>query len=139
MTTYKTEQKKALIDFLTKNSSRTFTIEEICREMEEDGEYVLPPGRSTVYRLIPKLIEENIVRQFYRGTSGKAVYQIVGGEGCGGHMHLKCTACGRIFHMSAGISEELSKRIAMWNGFMVNPGQTMVFGVCRECMKGEGI
>lgn len=139
MATYKTEQKKALIDFLTKNSRRTFTIEEICREMEADPEYVLPPGRSTVYRLIPKLIEDNVVKRFYRGTSRKTVYQIVGGEDCTGHMHLKCTTCGRIFHMSTGISQELSKKIAEWDDFMVDAGQTMIFGICKECMKGEQI
>ena len=31
MARYNTEQKRELIDFLTRNSSRSFTVEEICR------------------------------------------------------------------------------------------------------------
>lgn len=136
MTTYRTEQKRELMDFLTKNGNRSFTIDEICREMKADTRYITPPGRSTVYRLIPKLLDENMIKQFYRGTSHKTVYQIVGGEECSAHMHLKCTVCGRIFHMGAGISEELSKKIYEWDDFAVDAGQTMIFGTCKDCKGG---
>jgi Fur family ferric uptake transcriptional regulator len=135
MATYKTEQKKELIKFLTDNKDKAFTIDEICRGMEACSNCT-PPGRSTIYRLIPKLLEENIIRQFTREESLKTVYQIVGGEQCREHLHLKCTVCQNIFHMGADSSQTLLNLIKAWDGFEMNMSKTIIFGVCRNC-KGD--
>lgn len=134
MATYNTQQKQELINFLTRNSQKAFSIDEICEAMAADVSCISPPGRSTVYRLIPKLLEENIIRQFSRGSGRKIVYQIVGGDECSHHLHLKCSRCGRIFHMSQKASEELSKKICQSNDFTVDALETVIFGVCKECI-----
>ena len=137
MARYITKQKRELIDFLTRNSSRSFTVEEICRGMEADPRYISPPGRSTVYRLIPKLLDEKKIRHFSSEEGRRQVYQIMGGMECAGHMHLKCTACGRLYHVSVPVSMALSSEIEQTENFKVSAGETVIFGTCSHCLKGD--
>ena len=134
MTTYNTEQKNELLRFLKKNSQKSFTIDEICSEMHEDSNIATPPGKSTLYRLIPKLVEDNMIKQFNGGKGRKNIYQITGDETCSSHLHLKCVNCGRIIHMDSDISVELSKIIQMHDEFKVSTGKTTIFGTCKECI-----
>ena len=134
MTTYNTEQKNELLRFLKKHSQQSFTIDEICSGMHQDSQIETPPGKSTLYRLIPKLVDENMIKQFNDGKGRKNVYQITGDSTCGHHLHLKCINCGRIIHMDSSISEELSKRIAEHDEFRVSTGKTTIFGTCRDCL-----
>lgn len=134
MTTYNTEQKNELLRFLKKNSQKSFTIEEICNEMHADNQIETPPGKSTLYRLIPKLVEDNMIKQFNGGKGRKNVYQVIGDERCNSHLHLKCVNCGRIIHMDSDISVELSKMIQMHDEFKVSTGKTTIFGTCKECI-----
>lgn len=134
MTTYNTEQKNELLRFLKKNSQKSFTIEEICNEMHADNQIETPPGKSTLYRLIPKLVEDNMIKQFNGGKGRKNVYQVIGDERCNSHLHLKCVNCGRIIHMDSDISVELSKMIQMHDEFRVSTRKTTIFGTCKECI-----
>lgn len=136
MATYQTEQKKELLSFLRKNSSRAFTIDEICKGMKNDQECISPPGKSTVYRLIPKLLEENSIRQF-SGGKRRITYQIMDGAFCSRHIHLKCTACGRIFHLSDGKTSALVSLLRDSENFFVNAGETILYGKCEACSRGE--
>ncbi|MBQ9960842.1 MAG: transcriptional repressor [Firmicutes bacterium] len=133
MTGYKTEQKKELISFLRKNSHRAFTIDEMCQAMNDDPTLISPPGKSTVYRLIPKLLEDNTIKQFSSSTN-RRVYQIVAGEGCSSHIHLKCTKCGKIIHTTAEVTTTLCQSIASSNDFCINTGETVLFGTCKDCL-----
>lgn len=133
MTGYKTEQKKELISFLRKNSHRAFTIDEMCKAMDDDPTLISPPGKSTVYRLIPKLLEDNTIKQFSNNTN-RRVYQIVGDEGCHRHIHLKCTRCGKILHTTAEVTDSLCKSIASSNDFCISTGETVLFGLCKDCL-----
>ena len=133
MTTYNTEQKNELLRFLKKHQNQSFTIDEIATEMKGDSTIAVPPGKSTLYRLIPKLVDDNMVKQFSEGKGRKNVYQITGDKTCSHHLHLKCMECGKILHMDTSISEELSKRIREYDQFMVSAGKTTIFGLCKEC------
>ena len=52
-------------------------------------------------------------------------------------MHLKCVTCGKILHMDTLISDELSKRIADHDQFMVSAGKTTIFGICKDCQQND--
>ena len=56
--TYNTQQKKELMDFLKKHPERSYTIDEIAAEMKADPDFANPPGKSTIYRLMPGLAEK---------------------------------------------------------------------------------
>ena len=133
LASYQTNQKKELLAFLEKHKDKAFTIEEIARAMEQDSQFSAAPGKSTIYRLMPILVEKNIVKRFSRGSGVTAAYQIVGGKNCLGHMHLKCTSCGRLFHMSDEDSQLLTKQIEEKICFTVDPVQTLLYGQCGQC------
>ena len=134
MSSYNTEQKKLLEEFMTKNRDRSFTIDEIIEGLRDmRGESEILPGRSTVYRLIGRLAEEGKLRKFVKADSRKASYQLVAGQHCDCHLHLKCVGCGKLFHMDEEISDELVRRISAFSNFSVDEEATVLFGKCAVC------
>ena len=92
---YKTEQKKAVIDFFRENSERHFSVAEVCDAVSSNG-----TGKSTVYRQISKLFESGVLRRFETPDSKMFVYQYADSDkNCEHHYHLKCVKCGRLIHM----------------------------------------
>ena len=133
MSQYQTEQKKLLASFLHDHKDRAFTVEEICESIKaEKGEDAL--GKSTLYRLMTRMVEEGSVKRFVRGNSRKFVYQAVECEHCDAHLHLKCTDCGKLFHMEEEISEELLSVIRKSSSFSVSEEKTVLFGTCGACL-----
>lgn len=129
---YHTQQKTVLTDFLRQHSETPYTVEELAGELERlFGETA--PGKSTLYRLINRLVEEGTVKRFVKGNSRHFVYQIAGGEDCHHHLHMKCTDCGRLIHMGHEQSEMILDSIFGDTSFEVDREQTTIFGVCAEC------
>lgn len=135
MTTYNTQQKKQLMDFLKKHPEQSYTIDEIAAEMNADPDFANPPGKSTIYRLMPGLAEENLVKCFAGKRGTKASYQIIGGESCHFHIHLKCTDCGKLLHMSDKDSHTIADDILKSGGFALDLGRTTLFGLCEGCRR----
>ena len=134
MSSYHTEQKKLLIEYLTRHKDNSLTIDEITEGMQASAtDGVCPPGKSTVYRLINKLLEDGKVKKFSRAGTRQAAYQLVEGSRCACHLHLKCTECGRLFHMKERLSDELISRISADQSFLVSQAETVLYGVCRFC------
>lgn len=132
MAEYATEQKKILLDFLTKNSQQAFSVDELSEGMRKSyGDEI--PGTSTIYRLMAKLVEEGTVRRFVKGHSRRFVYQIVGGKHCRSHLHLKCMECGKLLHLDERVSDALLNQIRANNDFSVNEEETVLFGECSAC------
>jgi Fur family ferric uptake transcriptional regulator len=132
MAEYATEQKKMLLDFLTKNAHQAFSVDELVSGMKNtyaDG----VPGISTVYRLMTKLVDEGTVKRFVKGHSRCFVYQIVDGTHCRSHLHLKCMECGKLLHLDDGVSDALLNQIRANNDFSVNEEETVLFGECSAC------
>ena len=132
MAEYTTEQKKMLLDFLTKYAHRSFSVDELIGEMKDEyGEGV--PGTSTVYRWMTRLVDEGRVKRFVKGHSRRFVYQIVGGAHCRSHLHLKCMECGTLLHLDERVSDALLDQIKANNDFSVNEEETVLFGECSAC------
>ena len=138
MAEYKTEQKKLLIDFLERNSDKSYTVEQIvdglCGEVGENA-----PGKSTVYRLMTRLVEEKRVHRFSDEGSRRFLYRIDADDHCRGHLHLKCLQCGKILHLDRDTSSALLERVQSLKGFSIDREETLLFGNCAECKAGEGI
>lgn len=133
MATYKTEQKRELIEFMKKYNEESFTIEELSKRML--NELNSAPGLSTIYRLMPKLVEEGFVKKFEGDTKRRFLYQIVNGEHCHQHLHMKCTNCGKLMHMGDEISKTLLNEVLNTSSFSINQEKTVLFGKCSECIK----
>ena len=129
MAHYQTAQKKLLLDFLREHSRQAFTIEELAAALE-GREHA--PGKSTLYRLMPLLVQEGRVKRVVRGTSRQFLYQMMG-ESCRTHLHLKCSICGQMVHMGHEESLELVRMIDKKYHFSVSEGDTVLFGLCENC------
>lgn len=132
MSEYNTEQKKLLLDFLRKNSDSSYTIEEIVGAIKlSAGD--LAPGRSTVYRLMTRLVEERQVQRFAKERGRSFVYRIIADEHCRNHLHLKCLSCGKILHLDRATSDALLEQVKLVNDFSVSEEATLLFGNCAKC------
>ena len=134
MAEYITEQKKTLLGFLKQHSECSFTVEELTdgiKKMKQSGG--IAPGKSTVYRLMTRFVEEGTVKRFVRGHSRRFVYQIVSGERCNLHLHMKCMRCGKLFHLDESLTDELIEKVKKLYNFSVSESETVLFGKCAEC------
>lgn len=126
MRVYNTQQRKSLIDFLQANSEKSFTIEEIINEMGEEI------SQSTAYRLMTKLVEDGLVHRSVKGNSRSFVYQFINNEKCEGHLHMKCTDCGKVYHLDHSITAHMQDDIKNNTGFEID-SHTVLLGKCIEC------
>ena len=135
MSAYHTEQKRILEAFMSENRDRSFTIDEITEGLFALSGEGAAPGRSTVYRLMGRLVEEGKARRFVNSESRKASYQLVTCEHCDSHLHLKCKDCGMLIHMDGAMSDELLNRIRSYSNFAVDEEETVLYGRCKDCNK----
>lgn len=137
MAEYKTHQREVLLAYLAQSGDMQYSMDELVQGLSSIyGENA--PGKSTVYRLINKLVEDGTVKRFEKNNSKQFVYQIAGGEECHHHLHMKCLQCGRLLHMEHELSKELIELIYGDSDFAVDQEQTTLFGRCKECKKTEG-
>ncbi len=134
MAEYRTMQKKALVDFMTSHCETAFSAEELSEKLKREPIKTVP-GKSTVYRLLQRLVEEGTVKRMVSGNSRKFVYQIVSGEHCDSHLHLKCTGCGKLLHMDDSESSQLLLQVLRKNKFSIDERQTVLLGRCEGCVK----
>ncbi len=127
MKTYNTHQRKALIDFLQAHSKEAFTVEEIVEKMSGGG-----ISQSTAYRLMTKLVEDGLVHRSVKGNSRSFVYQYVNSEKCDGHLHMKCTDCGKVYHLDHSVTALIQNDIKESTHFEID-SHTMLLGKCGNC------
>lgn len=127
MNGYHTEQKKLLLAYLSGRADEIFTLPELTEALGECG-----IGKSTVYRLVARLEEEGAVRRFAREGGGFA-YRYLASAACTSHLHLRCTACGRVIHLKEGALAAVGARLASEHGFRLDEGRTVLLGRCAEC------
>lgn len=127
MRVYNTHQRKALIDFLQSNGEKAFTIEEIVSQMSGDE-----ISQSTAYRLMTKLVEDGLVHRSVKGNSRSFVYQYISDKKCEGHLHMKCTGCGKVYHLDHSITAHIQNDIQSNTNFEID-SHTVLLGKCNEC------
>lgn len=136
MSEYNTEQKRLLLEFLREHSDSSFTIDDIVEAIKLSAGKAAP-GRSTVYRLMTKLVEERTVQRFADEHGRSFLYRIIADEHCRTHLHLKCLQCGRILHLDRKTSETLLESVRKVKDFSVSEEDTLLFGNCAQCREGR--
>lgn len=132
--TYQTQQRKILISFLVDSHDRQLTIEEIMEGLKDEGRNV---PQSSIYRLMKKLVDEGVVRRHAKEDSRQYVYQIIESEECHSHLHLQCTECGKLVHLSHEATSEARQWMQGATGFELNQEKTFLYGTCKECKKNK--
>lgn len=130
MKLYHTEQREQLLAFLHAHADRAYTAEELAEQLGGS------PALSTVYRLVNRLAEEGDVRRLCKDGSRRFLYQATGGAACRSHLHLQCTACGRLIHLDDDTSEAMRQMLDSAD-FEVDEGKTVLLGHCRTCRGKE--
>ncbi len=128
---YNTEKRSELINFLKSREGQAYSAEEICASILTGGR-----GKSTVYRLISRLVDEGYLKRITDAKSRHVTYQYICAEECSAHLHLKCIGCGKLIHLDGETSHILEKRILKAEGFTLDDG-ALIYGRCGACV-GEG-
>lgn len=137
MAEYETQQRRVLLNFLKEHPDRGFSIEELYDALVSCCPPEQLPGKSTLYRLIPKLVSEGLVKRFAGERGRRFQYQLVVCEECQAHLHLKCTACGSLFHMNHAVSEQIIDEVLEQSAFSLDQKETVLFGTCKNCRKAK--
>lgn len=125
--TYNTEKREELLNFLSQGEGQAYTVDEICAAILKDGR-----GKSTVYRLVSKLVDEGTLRRISDGKTRHVTYQYIHTGHCAEHFHLKCKECGRLIHLDDETSHMLENRILKTEGFALDDG-ALLYGRCESC------
>jgi Fur family ferric uptake transcriptional regulator len=126
--TYNTEKRAEILSFLGSCRGEAVTIDSICNSILKDGK-----GKSTVYRLISKLVDEGAVRKISDARTRHVTYQYINGGSCAEHLHLKCTVCGRLLHLDDETTHLLENKIFNSRGFRVDDS-SLLYGRCGDCI-----
>ena len=132
---YNTRQRELILECLMNSGGRHITAEDILESLKEKD---TPVGKSTVYRYLEALTEQGVIRKYTLEDGIGACYQYVGNPGgCQEHYHLKCSRCGRVFHVSCEFMDGINSHILKAHDFRVDSGKTVFYGVCGACGKKE--
>ncbi len=128
MAHYSTRARRQIIEFLNTDPDRGYTAEELASALQRRyGEQA--PGKSSVYRLLSQLAEEELLHRYEEEGSKRSCYRIAGSH-CHEHLHLKCLDCGKLMHMEEEQSAALLSEILKQSGFEVDEYRSVLFGRC---------
>lgn len=133
---YTTKQSQLIKEFLEKNSDRHFSSDEVYFALMSSGESI---GKTTVYRQLERLCDEGKARKFMAGSNGASCYQFSDSDFCHNHYHLKCSDCGKLFHVECDFLDRLSSHIYDDHKFTVDGSKTVLYGLCESCRKEKDI
>ena len=137
MAEYETKQRRILLDYLNAHPDRGFSVEELYDGLSAEHAADILPGKSTIYRLIARLVSEGLVKRFAAGQGRQFAYQIVACDACDAHLHLKCTTCGSLYHMDHAVSEQIMREVLSRSDFSLDEKETVLFGVCKGCKRNR--
>lgn len=132
--TYKTEGRQKLLQFLSQNPDRQFSVDELCRQLNGSAE----KGRSSLYRRLDELCKSDTVKRFRSDERGCNLYQYTGDDcSCSTHFHEKCLRCGTLHHLDCDDSIQFAQHLLSMHGFAVDQGRSILYGVCAACRAKE--
>ena len=127
--TYNLDRRSEIIALLSNERENAFTTKEICqRLLGEQG------GKSTVYRIVSALVEDGVIKRISDRKSRHVKYQYLGEKVCTEHLHLKCSACGRLIHLDKSISESIVNSLKLSDGFYLDRSEFLI-GKCHKCTR----
>ncbi len=133
MKTYKTGQRKLLLDFFTAHGGEAFSVDGILAALPAEARV----SRSAVYRNVDRMAREGLLRKTLAADGSRTLYQAVDcGEKCE-RIHLQCEKCGRVFHMEDAEAEARLRDALGRSGFKLDEHASLLSGTCRACGEEE--
>ena len=135
--TYKTKQKQIILEFMSQNSDRLLTCDEIVDMLKSTG---TPVGKATLYRFLDALVSSGDARKLSDNNKRGAAYQLIDKNlNCDCHMHLKCTQCGELHHLGCDFMHTVGEHIMEHHQFIIDNRKTVIYGVCNKCSAKAGV
>lgn len=132
---YKTKQRANILNYLKQNNNKHITAEDIINHFKKIG---TPIGKSTIYRYLDNLVQENIIRKYVSTEAVAACFQYINNQNeCNNHYHMKCTKCGALIHLDCEEVNELSEHIFKDHKFKLDTCKTVLYGICEKCLNKE--
>ena len=125
-------KKKDIKNNGIKKQKHEFTVKDIYDELKDQV------GLTTIYRMIDKLITENILNR-YISKDNTTYYQYLKECEEDNHFYLKCDNCGELVHIDCDCIEELSNHIINKHGFKPNKKNIIINGTCERCIRAGGL
>ena len=130
---YRTKQMEILIDYFERNPDKQYSAKEITEKICDNNSV----GKSTVYRLINKLVNEGSIRRFRGDNAKSVVYQYVGRHReCDRHFHLKCVNCGLLVHLDCSYMKNFNEHIYSHHKFSIDASKAVLYVICEKCSQG---
>jgi len=80
------------------------------------------------------LVENGIIRKYVAEEGKSACFQYISPDGdCHNHYHFKCSKCGKLYHISCSMMNEISSHVLKEHGFVIDASKTVFYGECKEC------
>lgn len=130
MSKYSTQQRKALLHYLSEHPDEHLSTRQIAQALAAEK-----ISLSAVYRNLAALEAEGKVRRCARPGTREVFYQYTDAAPCKGVLHMTCTQCGQTVHLSEQTAARLTAQLDEREGFSLDCGETVLFGVCRNCRK----
>ena len=94
-----------------------------------EGQKIYPQlSRATVYRTLELLVDLNLVRPLYLNEPTQRFI-----SASGGHHHLVCTKCQRIFDFDNCVVDELAQLLSKEFNFKIHNHLLEFQGYCQAC------
>ena len=133
-TEYKTKARTAVLSFLQENHDRGFSAIDLLSYLQLNIEGI---NKTTVYRNLERLCEQGVIYKYREPDHEGWFYQYSPEHAhCDHHMHGKCSACGRLFHMEDDFVRTFEEQVEKTYGLHVDLGKTLLVGLCDDCMVG---
>ena len=130
MPVYETKQRKILLSFLSENADTPLTASDISKALANDG-----ISLSAIYRNLSSLLKAGKIQRLTVGDENKVCYRYTGAKKCEEHLHLSCFKCGKTYHMDTPATNTLIKEVLAGSDFKVDRANTVLYGICKNCMK----
>ena len=130
MKVYHTEQRKSILDYLESRQDSCVTAGDIAAALSSSV------SKSAVYRNLADLEKEGKVVRVSLSGGRSAGYRYAASHACAGKIHISCVKCGRTEHVSPAAALRLERALAAEDGFLLNKGESHLYGVCKECREG---
>lgn len=133
---YATKKRSMILEYLMEHSDKDVTVKEIEEKLnQKEADSV---NMTTIYRYLDKLAKEGMVLKHTSENGKKSTFQYVEpSHECQNHLHMKCSNCGRIYHIDCGFMDELKEHIYKHHHFTLLCKTSMLYGICEECNRTE--
>ena len=130
MQAYMTQPRKRLLSYLHGHADETLSAGQIAQDLPEISV-------SAVYRNLSALEKDGAVQKVAKAGSREVFYRYKKAEECRAHLHLSCKKCGKTFHMDEAETEALVETVAKLDGFAIDRGETVLYGLCESCQENH--